>query len=207
MANHSTLRGYAEKFESDRSSLPQNLVLTHTETSLTVSDKYRKAEYHLLVLPRIRADSEFSGDDLKDLQTLLAKGKKAEAKTLIEKLKKDAKAVKRIVEGRMFKAKGKKWVVWIGFHLVPTERYVRGSWRRTTRAPARFLMITEPSYPFSHLHLHVISSDFRFLDKGKQYNKYHPKLGFFLHINEVLSWFKDDTSFERKVTIPCVGSR
>jgi aprataxin len=59
------------------------------------------------------------------MQTLLAKGKKAEAKTLIEELKKDAEAVKEMVEKEMLKKHGYKWDVWIGFHAVPSMTYVQ----------------------------------------------------------------------------------
>ena len=58
--------------------------------------------------------------------------------------------------------------------------------------------------PFSHLHLHVISSDLcsPSLRQKKHYNSFHPKLGFFLHIDEVLSWFdKDSASFDKEVAI------
>ena len=121
------LQTYAKKFESSPSSLPPTLLLTNTETSLTVFDKYPKAIYHFLVLPRILANSGFAARDLTNLQTLLAKGKKAEAKTLIEALKKDAEAVREMVEGEMLRKHGYKWDVWIGFHAVPTMVYVRGS--------------------------------------------------------------------------------
>jgi hypothetical protein len=53
-----------------------------------------------------------------------------------------------------------------------------------------------------HLHLHVISSDLcsPSLKQKKHYNSFHPTLGFFLHIDEVLSWFEmDDASFDQEV--------
>ena len=45
-----------------------------------------------------------------------------------------------------------------------------------------------------HIHLHIISDDFRGLNmKSKKHlNSFHPKLGFFLHLDEVLSWFEPD---------------
>ena len=41
----------------------------------------------------------------------------------------------------------------------------------------------------------------------KHYNSFHPELGFFLHIDKVLSWFEGDSaSFDKVVTNsrPCV---
>ncbi|KAE9406349.1 hypothetical protein BT96DRAFT_954836 [Gymnopus androsaceus JB14] len=48
-----------------------------------------------------------------------------------------------------------------------------------------------------HLHLHVLSSDLCSpkLKHKKHYNSFNPKLGFFLHIDEVLSWFDSDPSY------------
>ena len=123
------LQQYAKKFESSPVSLPPTLLLTSTETSLTLFDKYPKATYHFLVLPRILAGSVFTAKELTDMRTLLAKGKKAEAKTLIEQLKKDAGIVKGMVEKEMLKKHGYKWDVWIGFHAVPSMVYVRELWQ------------------------------------------------------------------------------
>lgn len=56
---------------------------------------------------------------------------------------------------------------------------------------------------FSHLHLHVVSSDLcsPTLKHKKHYNSFHPKLGFFLHVDDVLSWFEgDNASFDNEVT-------
>jgi hypothetical protein len=35
----------------------------------------------------------------------------------------------------------------------------------------------------------------------KHYNSYHPKLGFFLHIDEVLSWFDAEPSYYSSVRL------
>jgi len=138
MFDYSILQKYAKMFESSPSSLPPTLLLTHTGTSLALFDKYPKAIYHFLVLPRILPGSEFTVGDLTNLQTLLAKGERAEAKTLLEGLKRDAEMVKEMVEKEMIKKHGYKWDVWIGFHAVPSLLYV-WEWRRpTTKIPARF---------------------------------------------------------------------
>ena len=111
------LQKYAKKSPS---SLPPTLLLANTETSSTLFDKYPKATYHFLVLPRILANSDFTAKELTNLQTLLAEGKKAEAKALIEGLKKDAQTAKETVEKEMLKKHGYKWDVWIGSHAVPS---------------------------------------------------------------------------------------
>ena len=124
MFDYSILQKYAKMFESSPSSLPPTLLLTNTRTSLALFDKYPKAIYHFLVLPRILPNSEFTAEDLTNLQTLLEKGKKAATKTLMEGLKKDAEMVKGMVEKEMIKKHGYKWDVWIGFHAIPSLTYV-----------------------------------------------------------------------------------
>ena len=138
MFDYSILQKYAKMFESSPSSLPPTLLLVNTGMSLTLFDKYPKAIYHFLVLPRILAASKFTAEDLTNLQTLLGKGKKAEVKTLLEGLKRDAEMVKEMVEEEMIKKHGYKWDVWIGFHAVPSLLYVLERWRCITRIPARF---------------------------------------------------------------------
>lgn len=122
------LQQHAKIFEASSSTLPPTLLLTNTDASLTLFDKYPKATYHFLVLPRMLADSVFTAKELTNLHTLLAKGKKAEAKTLIEGLKRDAEIVKGMVEEEMLKKHGYKWDVWMGFHAVPSLMYVRERW-------------------------------------------------------------------------------
>lgn len=45
-----------------------------------------------------------------------------------------------------------------------------------------------------HTHLHIISADFRgeYMRSKKHLNSFHPTLGFFIHLDEVLSWFGPD---------------
>jgi len=124
------LQKYAKKFETSPSSLPPTLLLTNTETSLTFFDKYPKATYHFLVVPRILANSVFTAKDLTNLHTSLTKGTKVESKKLIEGLKRDAEVAKGIVEEEMLKKHGYKWDVWIGFHAVPTLVCVRELWQQ-----------------------------------------------------------------------------
>jgi len=65
---------------------------------------------------------------------------------------------------------GFKWGIWMGFHGAPS---------------------------MDHLHLHVLSDDLCSdrLKNKKHYNSFHPKIGFFLDIDEVLSWFDAEPSY------------
>lgn len=129
------LQKYAKRFGGSSSSLPPTTLLVNTETSLTLFDKYPKATYHFLLLPRILTNSVFTVGDLANLHTLLSKRKKEEAKGLIEGLKKDAETVREMIEKEMLKKQGYKWDVWIGFHAVPSMVYVLERWQRWPREP------------------------------------------------------------------------
>ncbi len=54
-----------------------------------------------------------------------------------------------------------------------------------------------------HLHLHVISADLctPTMKVKKHYNSFHPKLGFFLSLDDVLSWFDAEPSQFRTVCL------
>jgi hypothetical protein len=56
----------------------------------------------------------------------------------------------------------------------------------------------------SHLHMHIISSDLcsPSLKNKKHYNSFHPKLGFFLHLDDVLEWFDGVDSHYQMVKMP-----
>lgn len=58
-------------------------------------------------------------------------------------------------------------------------------------------------YPYvcRHLHLHVLSDDLcsEKMKHKKHYNSFHPKLGYFLHLHEVLSWFDEEPSYYERV--------
>lgn len=94
---------------------------------MAIFDKYPKAIFHFLLLPRIIAGLGFTANDLTNIQTLLEKGEMVEAKMFIQGLKKDAEMVKEMIEKEMLEKHGYKWDVWIGFHAVPSMLYV---WER-----------------------------------------------------------------------------
>lgn len=63
------------------------------------------------------------------------------------------------------------------------------------------LIVSFLSFIFRHLHLHIISSDLcgDGLKKPRHYNSFHPKLGYFLHLDDVLEWFEAVDSVYRSV--------
>ncbi|KXN82061.1 Aprataxin [Leucoagaricus sp. SymC.cos] len=191
MANLTILRTYALK---DPATLPASVLFSHSEKTLTIYDAYPKSIFHFLVLPRVlspttptpsataspqsaTATSDLvipspSVADLSSLRILLNSKdvSKEQAKQVILSLKEDATRLKDEIEQEMEKRYGFIWDVWIGFHGTPS---------------------------IEHIHLHVLSADLcsdRMKNK-KHYNSFHPKLGFFLHIDEVLAWFEAVPSY------------
>ncbi|KAG6333962.1 hypothetical protein ID866_5130 [Astraeus odoratus] len=125
------------------------------------------AMFHFLVLPRIRPP--MNATDLTSLHSLL-KCKKKVAKAILKELSNEANSVTKMIQEEMMSRYGFLWDIWVGFHPVPS---------------------------MEHLHLHVISSDLCSpkLKIKKHYNSFHPMLGFFLHVTDVLSWFEADPSY------------
>ncbi|GLB35012.1 putative C2HE / C2H2 / C2HC zinc-binding finger [Lyophyllum shimeji] len=151
----------------DPASLPRSILFSHTETSLTIYDAFPKSMFHFLILPR--ASSKPEANELDSLRTLL-KGDKARAKQVISALREDAQTLRKEIEDEMLKRYGFKWDVWTGFHATPSMQ---------------------------HLHLHVLSADLcsEKMKNKKHYNSFHPKIGFFLDVDEVLSWFDAEDSY------------
>ncbi|KAG6850541.1 hypothetical protein H0H93_012157 [Arthromyces matolae] len=151
----------------DPTSFPSSILFSHSNNSLAIYDAYPKSLFHFLLLPRVK--SSFQGHDLTSLRALL-KGDKKFAKAVVDSLKEDAVTLRKEIENEMVKRFGFKWNIWTGFHAAPS---------------------------MPHLHLHVLSADLRSdaMKSKKHYNSFHPKLGFFLDIDEVLSWFDAEDSF------------
>ncbi|KAJ7109319.1 HIT-like domain-containing protein [Mycena epipterygia] len=149
------------------SKLPPSVLFSHSPTSLTIYDAYPKGIFHFLVLPRVQ--EPFTVSELSNLRQLLS-GDKARAKQVITALSEDAKALREEIEEEMLARYGFKWGIWTGFHGAPS---------------------------MDHLHLHVLSDDLCSdrLKNKKHYNSFHPKLGFFLDVDEVLSWFDAEPSY------------
>ncbi|KAJ3573956.1 hypothetical protein NP233_g2081 [Leucocoprinus birnbaumii] len=197
MANLTILRTYALKKPTE---LPPSVLFSSSEKAITIFDAYPKSMFHFLVLPRvlsppiptlslIHEDSESSPQstfqvspelatpppsvaDLSSLRSLLNSKNvsKTQAKEVIESLKDVALGVKAEIEKEMKKRHGFVWDVWIGFHGTPS---------------------------MEHMHLHVLSGDLcsERLKIKKHYNSFHPQHGFFLHVDEVLSWFEAEPSY------------
>ncbi|TFK42641.1 HIT-like domain-containing protein [Crucibulum laeve] len=147
--------------------LPSSILFSHTAKSLTIYDAYPKSMFHFLILPRVQ--EPLTTTELGSLRSLL-KINKERAKEVITGLHEDAKAAKKEIEEEMLRRYGFKWDVWTGFHGAPS---------------------------MEHLHVHVLSADLcsEKMKNKKHYNSFHPSLGFFLHIDEVLSWFDAEPSF------------
>lgn len=89
-------------------------------------------------------------------------------------LHEEANNVKKMIEEEMMKLYKFKWDIWMGFH---------------------------PISSMEHLHLHVLSADLYSpkMKLKKHYNSFHPSLGFFLHLKDVLSWFDAVPSYYRRM--------
>ncbi|KAJ8598010.1 HIT-like protein [Rhizopogon salebrosus TDB-379] len=169
-ANLTIFRAYAQK--SNPANLPSSVLLSHSETCLTVFDAFPKSIFHFLVIPRVRPP--FNVYQLANLRSLL-KCEKSNAKDVLTDLCQEADNVKKMIESEMLKKYGFKWEIWMGFHAVPS---------------------------MEHLHLHILSADLCSprMKLKKHYNSFHPKLGFFLHLSDVLSWFDAEPSYYKTIS-------
>ncbi|KAJ3486610.1 hypothetical protein NLI96_g4134 [Meripilus lineatus] len=166
------LRTYAQK--ADPASIPSSVLFEHTAKSITIIDAYPKSRFHFLILPRASAYPPLTVSNLANLRSLL-KCDKDRAKEVLTDLSEDAKRIRTCIEEEMVKRFGFKWAIWTGFHSVPS---------------------------MEHLHLHVISADLcsPSMKVKKHYNSFHPKLGFFLSLDDVLSWFDATPSYFQTVS-------
>ena len=112
--NLAIFRDYAMKLDPT-SSLPPSLLLSHSDTCLTIFDAFPKSIFHLLVLPRIKPP--LSAHHLTDLRSLL-QCEKGIAKELLMSLNEEANKVKMMIEEEMMKRYKFKWEIWIGFHPI-----------------------------------------------------------------------------------------
>jgi len=165
MLNLTALRTYAQTAPE---SLPSSILFKHSSKNITVFDAYPKSIFHFLILPRIQ-EPDLDASVLANLGGLLS-GDKVKAKKVITSLWEDAQAVKKEILDEMVGRYGFRWDVWIGFHGAPSMQ---------------------------HLHLHVLSADLLSdkMKNKKHYNSFHPKLGFFLHLEDILEWFDAEPTF------------
>lgn len=213
--NRGILRTYAQLSEPEQ--LAPNTYFTHTERTVTIFDAYPKAVFHFLVLPRIKnKEGPLSAKNLTSLKVSLNQNQInwKEARTLLKQLKEDGEKVREMIEEEMRDRYGFVWKVHLGFHAVQSMEYVAIALlsRRVAELVVSFLCDLQitPVGLTSHIHLHVISEDLCApgLKTKKHYNSFHPKLGFFLHIDDVLSWFDDGNaeSYVRSVRWPIPSS-
>ncbi|KAH8833805.1 HIT-like protein [Flagelloscypha sp. PMI_526] len=157
--------------QTDPSKLPSSVLFSHNASNIVIFDAFPKAHFHFLVLPRL----DF-GADAKDLSSLrnLLKGDKEHAKKVIEALRDSGNEVCEEIEKEMQRLYGWIWPIRKGFHAVPS---------------------------MDHIHLHIISDDYVSdkLKHKKHYNSFHPKLGFFLDVNDVLGWFDAHSTYYQKM--------
>ncbi|KJA20211.1 hypothetical protein HYPSUDRAFT_142540 [Hypholoma sublateritium FD-334 SS-4] len=172
MSHLKILQSYAKRSPE---SFPASILFGHSAKNITIFDGFPKSKFHFLVLPRA-SETDLSLSDLGSLHALL-KADKSKAKEVVAALADDARGVRGDIEREMVKHYGFKWDVWTGFHAAPS---------------------------MVHLHLHVLSADLCSdkLKHKKHYNSFHPKLGFFLHLDDVLSWFDaEPTYYEHMVSM------
>lgn len=194
MSNLTILRQYAAK---SADSLPKSVLFQATSKFYTIFDAYPKSIFHFLILPRIISSQEATGErdegtsetsnqqqqfaasELRNLKAIL-KTDRERCKSLLEEMHDEAQGVKKQIEEEMVDRYGFKWDVWIGFHAVPSMECVPIAIRKGAELN-----------DCRHLHLHVISADLvsERMKNKKHYNSFHPSLGFFLHMSDVLEWF------------------
>ncbi|EJU05530.1 HIT-like protein [Dacryopinax primogenitus] len=151
--------------------ISKDVLLRFMDDTITIRDAYRKAMYHYLILPRLPSSLVSNPSQISSLKCLLS-GDKEEALHVLQVLGKEAEVAKTDILEDMQKKHGFQWTVNIGFHAVPS---------------------------MEHIHLHVVSSDLlsSALKNKKHYNSFSPKLGFFIHLSDVLSWLTEGASDSR----------
>ncbi|KAH9856923.1 hypothetical protein C2E23DRAFT_805970 [Lenzites betulinus] len=82
-------------------------------------------------------------------------------------MQRDAQEAVRLIEEDMRRTQGFVWEVLMGFHALPSVE---------------------------HLHLHLVSGEFlgEYFKNKKHNNSFHPRMGFFLPLAEVLGWLDAD---------------
>ncbi|KAH8928504.1 HIT-like protein [Atractiella rhizophila] len=188
MAALLALENYAKSKDPPKE-LGKDLYLVHDEKTLTIYDCYPKAKYHFLIMPRLPSPfPDVPASSLSSLRSLLSSATVPRSKVVevLEYLRDKAEDLKKIIEERMVKEEGFKWDIQVGFHA---------------------------SESMKHLHLHVISTDFQSdrLKHKKHWNSFHPELGFFLHLSDLLEnlsypeyTLKTKLTYEMKL-MPCGG--
>lgn len=109
---------------ADPTSISPTTLLRYTSSTATIFDKYPKAQYHFLILPRIdpKVPSRTTGA-LHDLKSLLRLGK-AEASKVLKDLEVESLVVEGMIKDEMQRTYGEgvEWQVMKGFHAVQSMK-------------------------------------------------------------------------------------
>lgn len=102
---------------------PPIVYFSHTEHTITIFDAYPKAEYHLLVIPRVSnrdEDRVRTPKSLLSLKTLFSTPgiEKKDIREFLETLEAQADALKEELEEDMRIRRGFVWKLYFGFHAV-----------------------------------------------------------------------------------------
>ncbi|BGP16410.1 hypothetical protein JCM10213_004034 [Rhodosporidiobolus nylandii] len=172
MSWSAVLQNYARMKDPERE-LDKGVLLRSDEKTLVIFDGFEKAKYHFLVMPRdpfpLPSGEKVPPKDLDSLNALLSGDHALE---VLKELERQAEEVKETIQEEMVKKEGWAWDVQVGFHAAESMK---------------------------HVHLHVISGDLISpkLKNKKHYNSFHPTLGFFLPLADVLKGVEDG-SFKLK---------
>lgn len=124
MGQLTRLRDYA-RFTNLEKELPISIRFAHTDKTLTIFDKYPKAIFHFLVLPRMQAyvndEVNLTEVDLHDLRSLLrARNRvgKDVVKKVLEDLKEATDECVEEIKQEMEAMYGFTWDVRVGLHAI-----------------------------------------------------------------------------------------
>lgn len=116
------LQNYA-KVKNPAASLPPSVLLLETPKCIAVFDRYPKAMYHFLVLPKlpfvVSDTRQLNEAELDSLSVLL---QCPEHGQVLSALKEAAAEVVDMVRDEMVKSHGFEWPINLGFHSVPSMR-------------------------------------------------------------------------------------
>jgi aprataxin len=99
-------------------SLPPSTLLLETPSTIAIFDKYPKASYHVLVMPRLPAQGLGLGE--RDLDSLASLLRSKAPREVLDALEEAAAEVEEMVKDEMVKSTGVAWGVNMGFHAVPS---------------------------------------------------------------------------------------
>jgi aprataxin len=123
--SNNALRDYA-LVKNPSNQIPPSTLLLDSPECIAIFDAYPKAKYHFLVLPRypFPSSSKCNIDCLHDITSLLNAPKEVR-KEVVQAMRSMAGEVEEMVKDEMMKTEGFTWGVDMGFHAIPSMRYVR----------------------------------------------------------------------------------